>query len=64
MKNEDFIPMDDKTYIRIWRELSYGQKPLKPTKDEIEVLKKDFESIKDVSPKNPESYIELRIGLN
>ena len=55
--------MDDKRYIEIWRNLTYGQISSKPTKEEIEVLKKDFEGIRDVTPEQHRDIIAC-IGLN
>ena len=56
--------MTDDLYVEIWRNIQYGQTPLQPTKEEIEVLKKDFEGSKDYIPDPNQEAIEIYFCLN
>jgi hypothetical protein len=55
--------MDDKQYIRLWRNYKLGNVPTKQTKEEVEVFTKDFQGVKDIPPKDY-ADIAVYIGLN
>ena len=56
--------MTDQEYVALWVRLKYGLKSPIPCKEEIEVLKKDFEGSKDYSPAPNEQGIEIYFCLN